>query len=321
MSIRTFVTAVALGCLVLATGVSAQTGSPGPASSEADAQAVLDALSKKIGTRIQAGHRTADALVAELDELRALRAKHAAEPSIAAPLAIMEASLFLHVFGDDDTGQRLLREAAKTYQGTKHGAIAERLLFQMSPEGRAQAAAERKEREAQYASLIGKPAPELHFTWASRESLEKLSDLKGKVVVLDFWATWCGPCISSFPQVRNEVEFFRGSPVVFVGVTSLQGRVMNLEPEPIDTANDPQREYELMAAFMKKHNMTWEVAFSRENVFNPDYAIRGIPYVAIVAPDGTLRHAGLHPGSPASDLRGKISALLAEFDLLQPTKP
>jgi thiol-disulfide isomerase/thioredoxin len=169
------------------------------------------------------------------------------------------------------------------------------------------------------AALIGHPAPELHFTWASKDGLKTLSALKGQVVVLDFWATWCGPCIASFPQVREHVARFKNSPVTFIGVTSLQGRVSNLEAAPIDTKGDAAKETSLMPAFMKKHDMTWNVAFSAEEVFNPAYNIEGIPFLAIIAPDGTVRHAGLHPGDPAADIGGKIEALLKEFKLPAPS--
>ncbi len=66
--------------------------------------------------------------------------------------------------------------------------------------------------------------------------------------------------------------------------------------------------------------MTWDVVFSEQQVFNPDYGIMGIPYVAIIAPDGTVRHAGLHPGDPKGDIAGKVEAILKEFNLPLPTK-
>jgi thiol-disulfide isomerase/thioredoxin len=148
--------------------------------------------------------------------------------------------------------------------------------------------------------------------------LKTLSALKGKVVVLDFWATWCGPCIGSFPQVRELVEHYKGADVEVVGVTSIQGRVVNLQTQPIDTKDDPAKEMALMNDFMKAKDMTWTVAFSEEEVFNPDYGIMGIPYMAIVAPDGTVRHTGLHPAMPLAEKTVKIDALLKEFGLKVP---
>ena len=75
-----------------------------------------------------------------------------------------------------------------------------------------------------------------------------------------------------------------------------------------------------MPRFMKEKDMTWDVAFSDQDVFNPDYGIAGIPYVAIIAPDGTVRHAGLNPLVPGTDIVGKVEAILQEFKLPVPAK-
>jgi thiol-disulfide isomerase/thioredoxin len=166
--------------------------------------------------------------------------------------------------------------------------------------------------------LIGREAPDLTITWSSDPSLDSLDDLRGRVVVLDFWATWCGPCIGSIPNVRELQERYKDYPVTIVGVTSLQGNHVPKEGKPISTKGDPQKEYDLMRQYMQEQGITWTIAFSEQDVFNPDYGVRGIPFVAILDPQGKVRHAGLHPADPLPAKAGKIDALLKEAGLPAP---
>ena len=101
--------------------------------------------------------------------------------------------------------------------------------------------------------------------------------------------------------------------VAIVGVTSIQGSVMGLQPPQIDTRGNPEKEMALMRDYMKAKGMTWTVAFSEQEVFNPDYGITGIPHMAIIAPDGKIRHTGLHPGMPHAEKVQMIDAILREF--------
>lgn len=161
--------------------------------------------------------------------------------------------------------------------------------------------------------LLDHAAPAMAIEWSSDPSIKSMADLKGKVVLLDFWATWCGPCIASFPKMREMQERYEGYPVAIIGVTSLQGYHMAPSGK-IDTKGDPAKEYGLMTEFMQQKDMTWPVVFTTENVFNPDYGVQGIPHIAIVAPDGKVRHNG------ARDLYGSIDALLKEFHLAVPAE-
>lgn len=174
--------------------------------------------------------------------------------------------------------------------------------------------------------LLGHPCPKIDFEWSSGDlNLKSIEDLKGKVVVLDFWATWCGPCVGSFPQVRDLTAHYAGYPVVVLGVTSIQGSHYkrsldgSVKAERIDTKDDPAKEMALMTEFMRDMNVTWNVAFSKQNVFNPDFGINGIPHVAILDPNGVVRFRGLHPASDAKKKHEMIDGLLKEFKL--PTPP
>ncbi len=270
---------------------------------EADLAALLIGLRAKM----TAEGATAEALAPELAGFDALLAKYEGNPSGAvADIAMMKVVFISQVLKDEDRALALLPAIAESYPGTEAAAYVPQFVANLE---RARAA-----RVAEQA-LVGQPAPALHFDWASRDGLTSLEDLKGKVVVIDFWATWCGPCISSFPNVRELVDHYAGAPVEVIGVTSLQGRVHGLEAEPIMVRSEPEREYELTARFAREYDMNWTVAFSREEVFNPDYSVTGIPHMTIIAPDGTVRHSGLHPAMPHAEKVDMIDAILAEFVL------
>ncbi len=167
--------------------------------------------------------------------------------------------------------------------------------------------------------LIGYPAPEMSVQWCSDENVTSLADLKGKVVILDFFATWCGPCIATFPQVRELRAMYPEEHVAIVGLTSPQGQVYNMPGGVIDCEGDVAKEIGIMPDFIKEHNITWTMMMlegDNSTVFHPDFGVRGIPHVAILDANGVVRYNGLHPmdeGKPA-----KINALLKEAGLPTP---
>jgi thiol-disulfide isomerase/thioredoxin len=161
--------------------------------------------------------------------------------------------------------------------------------------------------------LVGQPAPPLRFLWCSGKAPPaSLADLRGKVVVLDFWATWCVPCRAAFPRLKA-LQARYGDRVVVVGVTSVQGRHVNPnavseEARETDTAGDPGREFRLMADLIREADITWRIVFSEQDAFNPDYGVKGLPHVAIIDARGVVQHNGLHIEDP--DFESKIDALL-----------
>ena len=302
MNYRPLLAAFFLSFGTLVTSLAQETA-PASTPPVADLKILVD----QIQAKLRAGKSSATDLAPELAAFDALLTKYATQRTDdVAQILFMQATLYGQVLNDAEKMSALLNRLKVDFPGTKPAAAADSALTALDRRAKAKEAS---------ASLVGKPAPQLHFKWATLPGLKTLADLKGKVVVLDFWATWCGPCVSSFPQVRELTAHYKDLAVVVLGVTSIQGSISGLQPQRIDTKGDPQKEMSLMSDYIKAKEITWTIGFSDEEVFNPDYGITGIPHMAIIAPDGTLRHTGLHPAMPHAEKVEKIDALLKEFNL------
>ena len=123
--------------------------------------------------------------------------------------------------------------------------------------------------------LIGFDAPKVEILWNSMGSeWDCFGCLKGDVVVVDFWATWCGPCVGSFPQVKELVEYYKGYNVTVLGLTSPQGAVNFRDSRGQVKCATNEEEFGQMAEYVKAMDITWPIAFAKEDVFNPDFGVR-----------------------------------------------
>ncbi len=142
--------------------------------------------------------------------------------------------------------------------------------------------------------MIGTEAPVFTFVHVFNEkSSLKLKGLRGKVTTLDFWATWCTPCVMAFPELRELYNEYRDRGLAVLGITSFQGMYRDLETGEMEGSREnklsPEREIELTGAFIEQHEMTWPCAFSNRSVFDPEYGIRGIPTFVILDREGKIR--------------------------------
>ena len=103
----------------------------------------------------------------------------------------------------------------------------------------------------------------------------KLSDLKGKIVVLDFWATWCGPCRAALPHMQDLVKKYDKSEVEFLFVNTME----NEKPEA--TKNK-------VSKFIADNKYDLNVLYDLDNNVRKNYLVQGIPCEIVIDKEGNL---------------------------------
>lgn len=139
--------------------------------------------------------------------------------------------------------------------------------------------------------LIGKPyTPIIGATWLNGSEV-KPEDLKGKVVLLDFWAVWCGPCIATFPHLREWQDKYSDKGLVIIGVTNRYKFGWNAETNSIKREPEITKEGEDAATteFLKFHKLKHHIAVMDESELFSKYAVTGIPQAVLIDRQGDVR--------------------------------
>lgn len=139
----------------------------------------------------------------------------------------------------------------------------------------------------QLMNLIGEPAPELFAeTWLNSRPL-KLKDLRGKAVVIDFWATWCSPCRAVIPSLVETYEQHKSGGLVVLGYTRLYGSYRDDQKRlgPVE----PKDEIRLTGEFLKRFKMTYPVAIAHNKDGFDDYFVNGIPTLVFIDKQGIVK--------------------------------
>lgn len=133
-----------------------------------------------------------------------------------------------------------------------------------------------------------------------------IQNLKGKVVIVDFFAHWCGPCIASFPDMKKLYSDYKDKGLEIVGVTTYYGYYKQ------ERNLDKDTEFAKMKDFLGEHQLPWPVIYGDRTNFEA-YGVSGIPHVAVVGKDGTVHKikVGYSPASFA-EFRAEIEKLLKD---------
>ena len=162
------------------------------------------------------------------------------------------------------------------------------------------------ERSIEESAAHTETAPEIEIKqWLDHKDMT-LAGLRGQVVLLDFWATWCAPCRETMPRLERLHEKYKARGLAVVGLTELYGEA---DGKPLTQA----AELSSIAAFKRELHLTYAVGVAANDANNLRYGVRALPATFLIDRRGVVRYVGVGAVDSSEDaLEGVIERLLSE---------
>jgi len=204
---------------------------------------------------------------------------------------------FIAAAPGDDRGAMLLATVADQTRDPGEAAKLRRRIAEQFPTSASARLAQGHDRQA---DAVGKPFS-LAFTDAISGRQVSVEKLRGKVVVIDFWATWCGPCVAEMPKMKELYARFKPRGVEFIGVSLDQ-------PESEDGLKH-------LTQFVAKNEIPWPQYYQGkgwDSDFSSSWGIDSIPRVFLIDADGKLS---------STEARGQLEKLIPDLLAKRDGKP
>jgi len=146
--------------------------------------------------------------------------------------------------------------------------------------------------------------------WVEQEP-KKLTDLRGQVVLLDFWAPWCGPCRYTLPNLARWQTKYKSKGLVILGVTKYYGQA---EQKPVT----PKEELDYLRSFRKRQALPYGFVVTDGNTDEFNYGVFSIPTSFLIDRKGVLRYISFGANEEEIQLLGQLIEKLVNED--QPQK-
>ena len=243
------------------------------AAADADGAAELKDLVTKIQAKYTEGKRAENDFSDELKQFDALLAKHSGEKTDqVAQILYTKASLYWEVFENSEKGLELIRQIKRDLPDTQLGKSADQIVDMVKRQENA--------RRIQRTLVEGVAFPDFSEKDVAGKPLS-VANYRGKVVLIDFWATWCGPCVAELPNVLKTYETHHHEGFEVIGISLDQ---------------DEKR----LTAFTQQKNMPWQQYFDGQgwtNKLAAKYGVMSIPATYLL--DGNGKIVGKNLRGPA----------------------